>query len=202
MSTVGQKEQKTQQRVVRLVADKAHPFHLGNREERQGNRNIEPELLRPWLKKRGHRYALIGTVLYELERAAADTSTTLYDRNKDVCSLLLQNWYRQRLRERLDPLWEKWQKALGVEVAECGIKRMKTKWGSCNPEARHIWLNLELAKKPVQCLEYLIVHELAHLIDRHHNDRFTALMDKHLPDWKARPALLNAQSLAHGTWEY
>ena len=91
---------------------------------------------------------------------------------------------------------------LGVEVAGCGIKRMKTKWGSCSAEARRIWLNLELAKKPVQCLEYLIVHDLAHLIERHHNDRFAALMDERLPDWKARRALLNAQPLAHDTWQY
>ena len=96
----------------------------------------------------------------------------------------------------------RWQKALGVELAGWGIKRMKTKWGSCNPDARRIWLNLELAKKPVQCLEYLIVHELAHLIERHHNARFTALMSKNLSDWKARRVLLNAQPLSHDTWVY
>ena len=115
---------------------------------------------------------------------------------------LLLRWYREGLRERAQPLLLKWQKVMRVELAECGIKRMKTKWGSCNTDARRIWLNLELAKKPVQCLEYLIVHELAHLIVRHHDDRFTTLMDEHLPDWKARRALLNAQPLAHDTWEY
>jgi predicted metal-dependent hydrolase len=87
-------------------------------------------------------------------------------------------------------------------VAKWGIKRMKTKWGTCNPDARRIWLNLELAKKPVQCLEYLIVHELVHLMERRHNERFTALMDHHLPDWKARRVLLNAQPLAHDEWVY
>jgi predicted metal-dependent hydrolase len=137
---------------------------------------------------------LVGKATMEL-RVAQDAST-------EQRLLLLQNWYRQQLRERIKPLLEKWQKVLGVQLDGCGIKRMKTKWGSCNPEARRIWLNLELAKKPVQCLEYLIVHELAHLIERHHNDRFTALMDEHLPDWKARRALLNAQPLAHDTWGY
>jgi type I restriction enzyme, R subunit len=98
MTTIGQIERKTQQRVVRLFTDKTYPFclgytYLGNWEEREGfegkgNRNIEPELLRAWLKKRGHSDALIGKVLYELEKAAADTSKTLYDRNKDVYSLL------------------------------------------------------------------------------------------------------------------
>jgi predicted metal-dependent hydrolase len=117
-------------------------------------------------------------------------------------SRLLQRWYRQRLRERIAPLLEKWQKALGVAPVQCGIKRMKTRWGTCNPAARRIWLNLELAKKPVQCLEYLIAHELAHLLERHHDERFVALMDEHLPDWKARRTLLNAQPLAHDTWVY
>ena len=77
-----------------------------------------------------------------------------------------------------------------------GIRRMKTKWGSCNPQARRIWLNLELAKKPVQCLEYVIVHEFAHLVERRHNDRFIALVQHHLPNWKTRRSLLNAQALA------
>ena len=140
------------------------------------------------------KVALAGKATLEL-RVAQDASTEQRLR-------LLQDWYRQRLRERLEPLLKKWQKALGVEVAGCGIKRMKTKWGSCSAEAHRIWLNLELAKKPVQCLEYLIVHELAHLIERHHDDRFTALMDKHLPDWKARRTLLNAQPLAHDAWHY
>jgi predicted metal-dependent hydrolase len=115
---------------------------------------------------------------------------------------LLSRWYRERLREQAEPLLQKWQKAMGVELAEWGIKRMKTKWGTCNPNARRIWLNLELAKKPIQCLEYLIVHELAHLIERRHSERFIALLDKHLPDWKARRTLLNAQPLAHDMWAY
>lgn len=117
-------------------------------------------------------------------------------------SRLLQGWYRERLRVRTLPLVMKWQHAIGVHLADWGIKRMKTKWGACNPSAGRIWLNLELAKKPVQCLEYLIVHELVHLVERTHNDRFIALMDEHLPNWKARRMLLNAQPLAHDTWEY
>ena len=79
---------------------------------------------------------------------------------------------------------------------------MKTKWGACNVEARRVWLNLELAKKPVQCLEYIIVHELVHLLERHHNDTFTALMNKFLPQWRSRRNELNAAPLAHETWSY
>src|SRR6266404_2307211 len=94
---------------------------------------------------------------------------------------VLQRWYRQQLRILIPPLLEKWEYKLGVEVGDWRIKKMKTKWGACTAKARRIWLNLELAKKPVQCIEYIIAHELAHLIERHHNDRFVSIMDKHLP---------------------
>jgi hypothetical protein len=113
----------------------------------------------------------------------------------------LRRWYRDRLRELVPPLLEKWQAALGVEVAGWGIKKMKTRWGSCNAAARRIWLNLELAKKPPECLEYLVVHELVHLLVRHHDERFHALMDRHLPRWKLVRKLLNAAPLANDTWE-
>jgi predicted metal-dependent hydrolase len=115
---------------------------------------------------------------------------------------VLQRWYRERLRELVPPLLTTWQGILDVEVADWRIRRMKTKWGSCNVAARRIWLNLELAKKPVQCLEYLIVHELAHLIERHHSERFISIMDRHLPHWRQRRQLLNSAPLAHDTWEY
>lgn len=108
---------------------------------------------------------------------------------------MLQAWYRERLRERAAPLIDKWQIALGVRVEAWGIKRMKTKWGSCTSASRRIWLNLELIKKPPECLEYLIVHELAHLLVRHHDDRFHALMDRHMPRWRAVRKLLNAAPL-------
>lgn len=115
---------------------------------------------------------------------------------------VLQTWYRERLRELVPPLLEKWQATLGVTVTGWGIKKMKTKWGSCNAEAHRIWLNLELAKKPPECLEYLVVHELVHLVVRHHDDRFHALMDRHLPKWRAIRKTLNAAPLGDETWEY
>ena len=90
-------------------------------------------------------------------------------------------WYRQQLKALIPPLIELWEAAMGVKVAEWGVKQMKTKWGACNIEARRIWLNLELAKKPVQCLAYIVVNEMAHLLERHQNDRFTVLMDRFLP---------------------
>jgi predicted metal-dependent hydrolase len=122
--------------------------------------------------------------------------------NAEQCERVLQRWYRQELKKLMPPVLEKWQNALGVQVADWAIKKMKTKWGTCTVEARRIWLNLELAKKPVQCLEYIVVHELAHLIERHHNDRFIAIMDEHLPQWRLHRQELNSAPLAHETWSY
>ena len=87
-------------------------------------------------------------------------------------------------------------------VTECRIKKMKTKWGTCNADARRIWLNLELAKKPVQCIEYVMVHELVHLLERQHSDRFVAIMDRSLPQWRVLRQELNAAPLAHEMWSY
>ncbi|WP_211251815.1 M48 family metallopeptidase [Andreprevotia chitinilytica] len=114
--------------------------------------------------------------------------------------LVLNKWYRAQLRTLIPSLLEKWQAELGVVLAAWGIKKMKTKWGSCNTEARRVWFNLELAKKPVQCLEYIVVHELTHLLERHHNDRMVALLDRHLPQWRAHRDRLNEMPLAHEDW--
>ncbi len=114
----------------------------------------------------------------------------------------LQAWYRERLKERIPALLAKWQPILGVEAAEWGIKRMKTRWGTCNTDARRIWLNLELAKKAPGSLEYILVHELVHLLERNHTERFVALMDRHLPHWRHMRQELNSAPLAHETWSY
>ena len=115
---------------------------------------------------------------------------------------VLQRWYRERLRDLVPPLLAKWEVILGVNASSWGIKKMKTKWGSCSLGARRIWLNLELAKKPVQCLEYMIVHELTHLIEPHHNDRFVSLMDRYLPQWRHHRKHLNEAPLGHADWAY
>jgi predicted metal-dependent hydrolase len=115
---------------------------------------------------------------------------------------VLLSWYRHQLRGLIPPLLEKWQTALEVQVTDWGIKRMKTKWGSCNAAVCRVWFNLELAKKPVQCLEYIMAHELTHLLERHHNERFAALMDKHLPQWRQYREMLNSAPLGHEEWDY
>lgn len=114
----------------------------------------------------------------------------------------LLRWYREQLKDRIPALLEKWQHTLRVKAMAWGVKKMKTKWGSCNPTAKRIWVNLELAKMPEQCLEYIVVHELVHLLERHHNDRFMALMDKHLPHWRVSRELLNSGMLVHEIWSY
>ena len=150
----------------------------------------------------GQRYRLrvhesSGTALHIALRGKACMDLfvrpeTTVERREQV----LQDFYRAELKRLVPELLEKWQPKLGVEVRAWGIKRMKTKWGTCNIEARRIWLNLELAKKPVQCLEYILVHELAHLHERHHNERFTALLDLHLPQWRTLREELNQSMLA------
>jgi predicted metal-dependent hydrolase len=115
---------------------------------------------------------------------------------------VMTEWYRRRLKERIPILIEKWQRIIGVQVDEWKVKQMKTKWGTCKREAKRIWLNLELAKKPALCLEYIIVHELVHLLEQHHNERFIALMDKFLPQWRFHQDELNQLILSYNDWNY
>lgn len=115
---------------------------------------------------------------------------------------LLDDWYRGELKRCIPELMEKWQELINRDVAYCGIKKMKTKWGSCNIERRRIWLNLALAKKPPECLEYIFVHECIHLLERKHNERFKSLMDEFLPKWRTCRETLNKAPLAHQDWLY
>jgi hypothetical protein len=114
----------------------------------------------------------------------------------------MQTWYRKDLKARIPALIEKWEPLIGVKVQFWGVKKMKTKWGSCNSRAGRIWLNLELAKKPVQCLEYIVVHEMGHLIERHHNDSFKDLMEHLMPQWRLYRDELNWAPLGHEKWSY
>ncbi|HCF5391395.1 MULTISPECIES: M48 family metallopeptidase [Pseudomonas] len=138
------------------------------------------------------RIALRGTATMDLF-VRPDTTV---ERREQV----LHDFYRAELKRLMPELLEKWQPKLEVEARAWGIKRMKTKWGTCNIEARRIWLNLELAKKPVQCLEYILVHELVHLLERHHNERFQALLNLYLPQWQVFRDELNASMLADERW--
>ena len=115
---------------------------------------------------------------------------------------ILNEWYRKKLKDYIPALIEKWEKIIGVTVNDWGIKQMKTKWGTCNIEDKRIWINLELAKKPVYCLEYIVVHEMIHLLERHHNERFLAYIEKYMPKWKFYKEELNRLPVSHGEWTY
>ncbi len=122
--------------------------------------------------------------------------------DRDKRETIMNNWYRRQLRARLPKLVEKWEPKVGEHVEEIRIRKMKTCWGTCNQDARRIWLNLELAKKPVSCLEYIFVHEMVHLIEHRHNDQFRDLMNELMPQWRMHRDVLNRAPLAYAEWRY
>jgi len=117
-------------------------------------------------------------------------------------SAILAAWYREQLRERVAPLLAQWEQRLGVHVHHLYVQHMRTRWGSCNPTQRTIRLNTELARKPPACLEYILVHELLHLLEPSHNARFIALLDQHLPGWVQSRDQLNRLPVRHEQWAY
>jgi predicted metal-dependent hydrolase len=154
----------------------------------------------------GRRYLL--NVIYQKGSPAVilrnNTTMDLFvrpDSDTSQRERVLIAWYRQRLKEEIVPLIAKWEPIIGVKVAEWGVKQMKTKWGTCNTRAHRIWLNLELIKKPLHCLEYVIVHEMVHLLERLHNDRFFGYMTSFMPLWQYYREELNRAPLGHEAWE-
>ncbi len=115
---------------------------------------------------------------------------------------LMNEWYRTELKKLLPELIAKWERKIGVQADDWGVKQMKTKWGTCNIQKKRILVNLELVKKPVQCLEYIIAHELVHLLERLHNEKFLAYMDRFVPKWKHYREELNKLPVSHIDWEY
>jgi predicted metal-dependent hydrolase len=120
----------------------------------------------------------------------------------DKREALIEEWYRHQIKKAVPPLLTKWQSLMGVKVNRVFIQRMKTKWGSCNPKDKHIRLNSELAKKPPECLEYIVVHELAHLLEPTHTSRFASLMDQYMPKWQFYREQLNRLPVRHEMWGY
>ena len=115
---------------------------------------------------------------------------------------IMTEWYRAELKKQIPAIIEKWEKILKVKVNGWQVKLMKTKWGSCNREKKRVWINLELAKKPERCLEYIIVHEMVHFLERHHKDTFLYYMDTYLPNWKKLKTELNKLPASHADWKY
>lgn len=169
------------------------------------------EAPRAFLTREGHYYLgsryLLKVIEHNAPPAISVKHKTIEMRvrpNTDVQKrqTLMDEWYRAELKKMIPSLIAKWEKTMGVQVAEFGIKKMKTKWGTCNQEAKRIWLNLELAKKPFQCIEYIVVHEMVHFLERNHNDRFIAYMNQFLPEWKELKRELNKLPVSHRDWEY
>ena len=115
---------------------------------------------------------------------------------------ILEGWYREQVRTVVPGLIAKWAPVIGVEVGRVFVQRMKTRWGSCNPASRAIRLNTDLAKKPAECLEYIVVHEMTHLLEPTHNARFTALMELFMPSWQHLRKQLNQLPVRHEDWAY
>jgi predicted metal-dependent hydrolase len=115
---------------------------------------------------------------------------------------LMNEWYRSELKKLIPDIIAKWEKKIGVQSEDWNVKQMKTKWGTCNVQKKRILINLELAKKPVHCLEYIIAHELVHLLERLHNEKFLAYMDKFIPKWKYYREELNKLPVSHADWDY
>ena len=115
---------------------------------------------------------------------------------------VIDAWYRGQIRTAVQPLIDKWEPVIGIKVNRLFVQHMKTKWGSCNPKAHNIRLNTELAKKPQECLEYIIVHEMVHILEPTHNARFISLMDKYIPKWQFLRDVLNQLPLKHENWGY
>ncbi|MEE9338709.1 MAG: SprT family zinc-dependent metalloprotease [Methylococcaceae bacterium] len=153
---------------------------------------------------RGERYLLKIIEHNHSPKIVLDhQAITLYIRPNTLAekrASILNDWYRGQLKQQIPELITKHEKLMGVSVKEFGVKKMKTKWGTCNPIAQRIWLNLELAKKPPELLEYVVVHEMVHLLERSHNRRFILLMDKFMPKWKFYKDELNRLPVSHVDW--
>lgn len=115
---------------------------------------------------------------------------------------ILDAWYRDQIRATVPELIAKWEPVLGVRVGRVFVQRMKTRWGSCNPATGAIRLNTDLAKKPPECLEYIVVHEMTHLLEPSHNARFVSLMALFMPQWQHLRDELNALPVRHEDWGY
>lgn len=115
---------------------------------------------------------------------------------------IMEEWYRDQLKQAVTPLITKWEPLMGVKVERLFVQRMKTKWGSCTPKSRNIRLNTDLAKKPHECLEYILVHEMVHLLEPTHNARFVSLMDSFVPKWQFYREALNRLPVRHELWDY
>jgi len=181
------------------------------KQQQQKLRGQERETRREYLDRESHYVWGKRYLLKVVEEDAAPTvelkHSTMILRvrpgtNDETKQATVARWYREQIKAAVPALLAKWGPMVGVTVERVFVRKMKTKWGSCNARTRSIRLNTDLAKKPVQCLEYIVVHELVHLLERHHTDRFTALMHRLMPQWRVCREQLNQLPVRHEEWAY
>jgi predicted metal-dependent hydrolase len=174
-------------------------------------REQERETPREYLERESHyvwgkRYLLSVTECDQAPAVALKHSrmvlTARVGTDEAAKEAIVAQWYRNQLKAVAADLITKWEPILKVRVSQVFVQQMKTKWGGCNPRARTIRLNTELAKKPKECLEYIVVHEMAHLLEPTHNARFVALMDQFMPRWQFFRQRLNRLPVRHADWDY
>lgn len=172
-------------------------------------REQDREAPREFLNRESHYYNGKRYLLETVEHNAPPkielkhSSIVLYVRpgtSTEKRQRILDEWYRSQLKKKVPAIIEKYEKKMDLKINEFGIKKMKTRWGSCNRQAKRIWLNLELAKKPPECLEYVVVHEMTHLLERKHNDVFQAYMDQYYPKWRFFRDELNRLPVKQERW--
>lgn len=198
--------EKTSEDTIRLAIVQRLPWIKRQREElqqaeRQTKREMESgETHYVWGQRYlldvsrtsgNHHVEIKGQTLWVVAPEESDT---------DEKRATLDRWYRREVKAAVPALLAKWQPIVGAEADKIVVRRMKTKWGTCIASSKTVWLNPELAKKNPRCLEYIVIHELTHLHERSHNQRFVALMDEYLPDWRARRDELNGAPLADEEW--
>ena len=182
--------------IERLAWIKKQQLKLNQQVQHQPSDMVTDE--RHYLWGKAYRLEIIACVGRPKIQILADRIQLMIapDTSTEKKLLVLDAFYRTQLKNHLEKMIAYWQEEMGVEASSFGIKRMKTRWGSCNTRSKKIWLNLALAQKPLECVEYVVVHELVHLLEPSHNARFKAFMDKFMPNWRQQRVRLNAISLA------
>ena len=199
----------------RMSLDTLRLFAIGKlgwiRQQQRDLRGQERESRREYLDRESHYVWGKRYLLKLIEHEAAPEVHLSHSRlvlrmrpgtEEAAREAILAGWYRQQLKAAAAPLIAAWQPPLKVTVRGFYVQQMKTRWGSANPAAATIRLNTELAKKPVECLEYIVLHEMAHLVEPTHGPRFVVLMDRCMPGWRERRKLLNALPARHERWNY
>jgi predicted metal-dependent hydrolase len=199
----------------RMTLDKIRLFAISKlswiKQQQEKLRGQERETPREYLDRESH---FVWGKRYLLKVIECDEAPTVELKHNQIFLRLrrgtpiekkqavVEAWYRKQIREAVPSLIAKWEPVIGVKVEHFFVQKMKTKWGSCSAAVKTIRLNTALAKKPPECLEYIVVHEMVHLIVRHHNDQFSDLMERCLPKWKLLRQMLNSAPLAPADWAY